>query len=65
MEIAKKKALDLVGSFYDLEYTDVVTYTIEWGFAKQCAVVCVEEIKKSYGREFDFWDKVIKEIEKL
>lgn len=63
MEIAKKKALELVK-----KYSPILPYYSEkdnLSKAKQCAVVCVEEIKKSYERNFDFWDKVIKEIEKL
>lgn len=57
MEVAKKKALDLYNRF-----SNTANSHIE---GKKCALLCVDEILKAYNREYEFWEKVKKEIELL
>jgi hypothetical protein len=70
--IPKDKAKELVEKFLkqiiELAYAETKTKEL----AKQCALICVEEILKSHSdwsteqdEVFDYWEEVKQEIEKL
>lgn len=40
----KEKALDLVRSFYEVYPVNGNEYGMEWGMAKQCALIAVDEM---------------------
>ena len=62
---AKEKANELVGSYYEID-GDSIYDGITWGMAKQCALICVDEMIK-YGdkRGLNWLREVKQEIEKL
>ena len=74
---AKEKANDLVSKILDLEfeYTKSLLRTASVEKAKQCALICVNELinstqpKSSMFRYneycFEYWEEVKQEIEKL
>jgi len=43
MKEAKEEAKRLVELLYKADEVDVPTGLMEWGLAKQCAIICVEE----------------------
>jgi hypothetical protein len=67
---AKEKAKELVYKF-----DDVMEFSTPQRFARQCALIAVDEIQKAIdfdwmevqnlGNEHRFWDSVKEEIEKL
>lgn len=73
----KEKAIQIINRFKKIEielretYDDCVTMNID--DAKQCALIAVEEIidaidwhdYETPNKEFDFWQEVKTEIEKL
>lgn len=72
-----EKAKELVENFYkfanstdfDSDHGEFFTNNELWkNNAKQCALICVNEIitlRKREGSIFDYWEKVKQEIEKL
>lgn len=76
---AKDKARELVHSFLTASFGSMEEYVpVPYVFAKQCALIAVGEVEKAlteYGRandelqnmdrEFNYWQEVRKEIEKL
>lgn len=69
---AKEKANELVVSFYTIIPENSNEYGMEWGMAKECAMIAVDEVIKAGSQEivsyyFDdnYWNEVKKELEKL
>lgn len=69
----KKRALKLLEKYFKLlgGHNKIQDYEI-WEQAKQCALICVKEIRKSKPKEpynytdtDGYWEEVEKEIEKL
>ena len=70
----KEKAKRLVEKFYKkIDYKTRANFDIKMEVAKECALICVDEIKESLRYVLDFsgeesllyWDEVKKEIEKI
>lgn len=63
---AKDKAKELVGLYYEVDGGSI-DGGITWGMAKQCALICVDEMLEFDLRFFDieFLKEVKQEIEKL
>lgn len=69
---AKEKAKELVGRFEDLESDYGAMFCMAWQEAKQCALICVDEILKEILStpnvyELDtyyYWKEVKQEINK-
>jgi hypothetical protein len=63
----KEKAEELVKRMYAIHSNSASDIT--WYFAKQCALLAVDEILNvsiSYaGKDYDYWQEVKEEIEKL
>ena len=53
----KEKAKGLVDRFLERRYTDED--------AKECALICVDEIQKVTNHEIKYWQEVKQEINKL
>ena len=67
---AKDKAIELVDRFLALKKINpnAITRPYNWQEAKQCALICVDEIVKNtlqVPQVLDYWQEVKKEIEKL
>ena len=71
MESAKEKAEELIDKFLKVKSKKISDYSkIEWPTAKQCALVCIDEIifennlhLSEYGHErIIFWKQVKEEI---
>ena len=66
---AKDKALNLVQEFYHVEVDDITQYGMEWQMAKQCALMCIDEIIEYIDKEgngdFKYYEYVRQEIDKL
>jgi len=60
----KEKAEELVGLYYEVD-GDSIYDGITWGMAKECALICVDEIQKVTNYEINYWEEVKQEIEKL
>jgi len=66
---AKEKAKELVEEFIDIEESGL-DCICEIGTAKQCAIICVDEIFKVFRLyqspdEVQYWEEVKEEINKL
>lgn len=66
---AEEKAKELVEKFWN-QFNYLVEYGDTRSEAKQCALICVDEIIEAinglqYERKTDYWENVRKEIEKL
>ena len=64
---AKEKAKELVQLFYNNQCSHSVT-ELAYKSAKQCALICVEEIIKTYidiDPKLKYWQEVKQEINKL
>jgi hypothetical protein len=72
----KESAQHLVEKFYNVEDTEWIVDNgcgITWNEAKQCALIAVDEIIEAIdwhefehpNKEFDYWQEVKEEIEKL
>lgn len=68
----KQKAIELVNKFHDVEDPD--GYLIDYESAKECALICVDQIIEAYidsntEHEYDhftpYWQDVKEEIKKL
>lgn len=59
---AKEKAIELVMRFFN--EVDLGNAT-----AKQCAIICVEEVIKTFDvtmpQSFDFWQQVLTELKQM
>ena len=66
---AKDKAKELFDRFYGIEPVEPIYIGMDKGQAKQCALICVDEILDAVttiaDKRFDFYTEVKKEIEKL
>ena len=68
---AKEKAIELVERFLALKKINpnAITRPYNWQEAKQCALICVDEILDAVttiaDKRFDFYTEVKKEIEKI
>ena len=63
----KEEAIELVGLYYEVD-GDSIYDGITWGMAKQCALVCVDEIQDTFKNgenEILYWEEIKKEINKL
>lgn len=60
----KAKAEELLDKLYSVKDDNNIS-SMKISLAKQCALICVEEIIKSYETDFTFWQEVKTEIEKL
>ena len=71
MRTTKEKAIELVERFLALKKINpnAITRPYNWQEAKQCALICVDEILDAVttiaDKKFDFYTEVKKEIEKL
>ena len=66
--IPKEKAEQLVESFMNIKQQKLADYSIIYHpTAKQCALITVDEIINElvYDIQFDYWQQVKQEIEKL
>lgn len=64
----KEKAKELFNRFYEIEPVEPIYIGMDRGQAKQCALICVDEIiNNDYGSRSDmiFWQEVKQEIEEL
>ena len=65
---AKDKAKELIQLFYNKQCSHSIT-ELAYKSAKQCALICVDEILREIPKRFDseeiYWEEVKKEIEKL
>lgn len=63
----KEKANELVYNFCDVDVEYMLHFGMEWGMAKQCALICVDEILNILFQhhEIDYWKEVKQEINKL
>ena len=64
---AKEKAKELVGRFEDLESDYGAMFCMAWQEAKQCALICVDEVLSSHIDSVyeTYYLEVKQEIEKL
>lgn len=73
---AKEKAQDLTIHFYNVNVNNISSYGMEWKMAKQCALICVEEIIKQldsletifmseFAKREKYWQEVKEEINRL
>ena len=65
---SEEKAMELFDRFYGIEPVQPIYIGMDKGQAKQCALICVDEIlENNYGAKFQmiFWKEVKKEINKL
>lgn len=71
----KEKAEELITNMYNVEVDNISQFRMEWEMAKQCALICVDEIikvtpyedfRKIY-RDVDkqYWQQVKQELNKL
>ena len=63
----KEKAKELVRLYYDVD-GDSIYDGITRGMAKECALICVDEIVKNtlqIPQVLDYWQEVKQEIKKL
>ena len=71
MRTTKEKAIELVERFLALKKINpnAITRPYNWQEAKQCALICVDEILDAVttiaDKRFDFYTEVKKEIEKI
>ena len=70
----KEKAKELVDKFYKIEPVEPIYVGMDRGQAKQCALICVDEILKieafsllnsTLEEEIYHWEQVKQEIQKL
>ena len=65
----KEKAKELVDRFLGIKKINpnAITRPYNWQDAKQCALICVDEILNTilYDIEIPYWQEVKQEIEKL
>jgi hypothetical protein len=64
---AKEKAKELIQLFYNKQCSHSIT-ELAYKSAKQCALICVDEIVKNtlqVSQVLDYWEEVKQEIEKL
>ena len=61
----KEKAKDLVNRFFIEVDSYYVEDIVSQPKAKQCALVCVDEIQKVTNYEINYWEEVKQEINKL
>lgn len=64
---ATEKAQDLTIHFYNVNVNNISSYGMEWEMAKQCALICVDEIIKTIEPHLNtkWWQEVRQEILKL
>ena len=66
---AKEKAKELFDRFYEIEPVEPIYFGVNIGQAKQCALICVDEIIEAesnyYPNEINYWQEVKEEISKL
>ena len=66
---AKEKAIELVERFKYRNIRGVEVETMSISLAKQCALICVDEVLDAVttiaDKRFDFYTEVKKEIEKI
>tara|TARA_B100000767_G_scaffold251197_1_gene254003 strand:- start:329 stop:529 length:201 start_codon:yes stop_codon:yes gene_type:complete len=63
----KEKAKEIINKHYS-NLVDFLTHYQAYKLAKQCALICVDEIldnRISNNSELEYFQEVIKEIEKL
>lgn len=71
----EEKAQELTIHFYNVNVNNISSYGMEWEMAKQCALICVEEIIKQFDSvsfnhdiedlPFKYWEEVKQEINRL
>ena len=64
----KEKAMELFDRFYSIEPVQPIYIGMDKGQAKQCALICVEEILETYidlDPKLNYWKEVKKEINNL
>ncbi len=66
----KEKARELVDKFENYSYSDIERKISAFQYAKQCALICVQElIEESHGmfeeRRYNYWLEVKTEINNL
>ena len=61
----KEKAKELVDRFFIEVDSYGVTDIVSQAKAKQCVLICVDEIHKVTNYEINYWEEVKQEIEKL
>jgi hypothetical protein len=70
----KEKAKELFDKFYKIEPVEPIYIGMDRGQAKQCALICVDEIinymdklvgGEVYYSELNYWQEVKQEIEKI
>ena len=66
---AKEKAKELFNRFYEIEPVEPIYVGVNIGQAKQCALICVDEIlggsRLFYIEDYSYWQEVKEEINKL
>ena len=68
MDISKDKALELVNRFKYVEVRGIEIERMSTSLAKQCTLICVDEIIKTYkdiDPKLKYWKEVKQEIQKL
>ena len=66
--IPEEKAMELFDRFYGIEPVQPIYIGMDKGQAKQCALICVEEILETYidlDPKLNYWKEVKKEINNL
>ena len=62
----KEKAMELFDRFYGIEPVQPIYIGMDKGQAKQCALICVDEILEFHDRiDVNYWKEVKKEINNL
>ena len=63
---AKEKAKELFDRFYEIEPVEPIYVGVNIGQAKQCVLICVDEILEFHDRiDVKYWNEVKQEINKL
>ena len=65
---SEEKAMELFDRFYGIEPVQPIYIGMDKGQAKQCALICVEEILETYidlDPKLNYWKEVKKEINNL
>ena len=63
---AKEKAKELFDRFYEIEPVEPIYVGVNIGQAKQCVLICVDEILEFHDRiDVNYWQEVKQEINKL
>ena len=63
---SEEKAKELFDRFYSIEPVQPIYIGMDKGQAKQCALICVDEILEFHDRiDVNYWKEVKKEINNL